>query len=368
MDSSRPFKIIISLLLGISVVMVLSASAMSASKYGSAYFFFYRQLIWVAIGLVGLLTAYKIDLNYIKKISPYAVLLVVGLLLAVFIPGLGVVRNGARRWISFGAVGIQPSELSKLAMVLGIAWYLSRNKNPLDTFKKVAIAYAGIISLAGIIILEPDFGTSSLICVVGGLMLFVAGLKYRYFLPVVPLGLVAVYVLIIDSPYRMARIVAFLNPWEDPKGKGYHIIQSMIALGQGGLCGTGLGEGRQKLSFLPEAHTDFILAIIGQELGFVGILFILGLFVAFSYFGYRLYTRLNDAFSAYFVFGFITLVTLQAIFNIAVVSGTIPTKGIALPFVSFGGSGLITLLIGVGIVLNIASHPELCDKNINSNS
>lgn len=343
--------------------MVLSASAISATRYGSSHYFFYRQLIWTAVGIAALLATYNIKLEWIKRFTPIVVIAVLLLLVAIFIPGLGLVRNGARRWLALGPLSIQPSELAKLALVMGVAWYLARCHNPLRSFiKDVLPAYGGIALMAVLIILEPDFGTSTLICVVGGLMLFVAGLRYIYFLPIVPVGIGAAYALIIESPYRMARILAFLDPWADPKGKGYHIIQSLIALGQGGLRGTGLGEGRQKMAFLPEAHTDFILSIIGQELGFIGILVVIGLFAALSIFGFRLYMRLGDPFSAYFVFGFTSLVTLQALFNIAVVSGSIPTKGIALPFISFGGSGLVTLLAGVGILLNIASRPELCEE------
>lgn len=279
------------------------------------------------------------------------------LLLLVLVPGVGIVRGGARSWIGVGAFSIQPAEFIKLGLILYLGHYLSNALSHKPGFMQhffIPLLY--IFSAFGLIMLQPDFGTGVVLIVTCVLMVFIAGTKVKYFVYLGLLGLLGFALLIISAPYRMSRITSFLNPWEDPQGDGFQIIQSLYAIGPGKLMGVGFGNSLQKYFYLPEPQTDFIFAIIGEEFGFIGAAFVVCLFLLLCWRGIRVALQTKDYFGKFVAFGIITMITVQVMINISVVIGLIPVTGITLPLLSYGGSSLTLTLCSIGVLLNISSY------------
>jgi cell division protein FtsW len=344
-------------LICISVVMVYSASAvMAAERFGQPYLFVTKQALLMTLGVALLSIVMRVDYRTYKNERAIWVLLgaVALLLVAVlFAPKV----NGTHRWFAIAGFGVQPSELAKLALVVFTAVVLERRMHRIDDVA-YSLSPIGIIAggLVGLILLEPDFGTAVSLLAVVGVMVFAAGLSYRY---VVGAGVVlaaALVVVAIQAPYRVERLIIFMNPWKDPLGGGFQIIQSLIAVGTGGVTGMGLMEGRQKLFYLPEPHTDFIYAVIAEETGLIGAVVVLACFCVLAWRGMRTSLRAPDAFGAFLALGLTMMIVLQAFVNMSVVLGLAPTKGIPLPLVSAGGSSLLISLLCVGVLLNISQH------------
>jgi cell division protein FtsW len=345
------------LLVSVSVVMVYSASAvLAAERWDEPYRFLMRQALWAAMGLAMLAIAMRIDYRTYKNESfIWAVLGAVGLALVLVLFTSPV--NGARRWLGLGGLGIQPSELAKIACVLFAALMLERR---MDRINDVSYSLTPIVivtcGMVGLILLEPDLGTSVSLMLTVAIMIFAAGLSYRYLLGAALVAIPAITVLLIAAPYRRRRLFAFLDPYQDPLGDGFQIIQSRIAVGTGGVTGRGLMEGVQKLFYLPEPHTDFIYAVIAEELGLIGATAILICFCVIAWRGLVIATKAEDRFGSLVALGLTTMIALQAFVNMSVVLGLLPTKGIPLPLVSNGGSSLLVSLLGMGMLLNISQH------------
>ena len=349
------------ILLSTGVVMVYSASAIvAADRFRDPYFFLKKQIFWAALGCGALWLALRTDYRRLEKIVPVLLAVTAVLLVLVLVPGLGVSVNGSRRWLRLGPLSFQPAELAKLALVVYLAAFLARKRDQLGDFRRGVfppLIVGG--GFAGLVLLQPDLGNSLTLLVLTLGLLFLAGASTKWLLavvvPVVPLGILAV----LMAPYRMRRVFAFLDPWQDPRGSGFQIIQSWLALGSGGLVGRGMGESKQKLFYLPEAHTDFIFAIIGEELGFVGAAVIVALFAALVWRGLRIGLRAADPFGAYLALGITVLVATQTLVNLGVVTGMLPTKGLPLPFLSFGGSALLVTMVATGVLLNISQDARV---------
>jgi cell division protein FtsW len=345
------------LLLVLSVVMVYSASApVALSRYGQASVFLVKQAMWAALGLAMLGVLMNVDYRtYREPVFIWSFLGVVTLALVAVLFSAPV--NNARRWFGMAGIGVQPSEFAKLAAIIFIAAILERRMHRIDDVKYSLLPIGIVVSvLVGLILLEPDFGTSMSLILTAAAMVFAAGLNYRYIVGALLVALPTVYVILMGASYRRRRLLAFLNPWEDPLGDGFQIIQSLIAVGTGGFWGRGLMNGVQKLFYLPEPHTDFIYSVIAEELGLVGATAVILCFSIIAWRGMRAALSAPDSFGAFLAVGLTTMIAVQALVNISVVLGLMPTKGIPLPFVSAGGSSLLANLIGMGILLNVSQH------------
>jgi cell division protein FtsW len=343
-----------------SVVMVYSASALLAlERYEQPYLFVTKQMMWAVLGLAVLSIVMKIDYRtYRNETLVWTLVGGVGLLLiaVLFSPPI----NGSRRWFSIGPLGIQPSELAKIVAIVFTAAVLERRMHRVNELKYSLLPIAIVIgALVGLILIEPDLGTAILLVAVIGLMVFVAGISYRYIFGTVILALPALYVLVWSAEYRRRRLLAFLDPWADPLGDGFQVIQSMIAIGTGGVTGKGLMAGVQKLFYLPEPHTDFIFAVLSEELGLVGATVIVACFCVIAWRGLRAATYAPDPFGSFLALGLTMMIVLQAFVNISVVMGLLPTKGITLPLVSSGGSSLLVNLLAMGVLLNVSQHAHM---------
>lgn len=341
----------------VSVVMVYSASAVVAlENFKTPYHFVIRQVMWAVLGLAVLSIVMRIDYRtYRNEQLIWIALGVVALMLVGVLFARPI--NGSRRWFGLGGFGIQPSELAKVAAIFFTALTLERRMHRINEVRYTLPPIALIVGvLAGLILAEPDFGTSAALAVVVAGMVLAAGLSYRYVLGLALVGLPTAYVVLMSAEYRRRRFLAFLNPWADPLGDGYHIIQSLIAVGSGGAFGRGLMGGIQKLFYLPEPQTDFIYAVIAEELGLVGATFVLVCFGVIAWRGLRAATSAPDRFGAFLALGITTMVVAQALVNLSVVLGLMPTKGIPLPLVSSGGSSLLVNLASIGVLLNISQH------------
>jgi len=345
------------LLVALSVVMVYSASApVALQRYGQASFFVIRQVMWAALGLPMLWFLMKVDYRtYREPIFIWSCLGLATLALVAVLFSAPV--NNARRWFGMAGIGVQPSEFAKLAAIIFIAAILERRMHRIDevTFSLLPIGIV-VTVFVGLVLLEPDFGTSMSLILIAAAMVFAAGLNYRYILGALLVALPTVYIILMGASYRRRRLLAFLNPWDDPLGDGFQIIQSLIAVGTGGVWGRGLMNGVQKLFYLPEPHTDFIYSVISEELGLVGATAVILCFSIITWRGMRAALRAPDSFGAFLAVGLTTMIAVQALVNISVVLGLMPTKGIPLPFVSAGGSSLLVNLIGMGILLNVSQH------------
>jgi cell division protein FtsW len=345
------------LLVCASVVMVYSASALVAlERFQQAHLFVGRQAMWAALGLAVLAIAMRIDYRtYRNDRFIWSVLAVVGLMLVGVLFSAPI--NGTRRWFGLGGFGIQPSELAKIACVLFTALMLERRMHRIDELSYSLLPIGIIVGvLVGLILLQPDFGTAMSLLLIVGVMVFAAGLHYKYFVGTVLAALPVVYIVLVSAPYRRRRLMAFWDPWADPLGDGFQIIQSLIAVGTGGVFGRGLMAGVQKLFYLPEPHTDFIFAVIGEELGLLGASGVLICFCVIAWRGLRIAMRAEDTFGSFVALGLTTMIAAQAFINMSVVLGLMPTKGIPLPLVSAGGSSLLISLLGMGVLLNISQH------------
>jgi len=345
------------LLVCVSVVMVYSASAVIAlERFQQPYLFLTKQALWSVLGLAVLGVAMRVDYRTYRNEAFIWCLLALVLLMLVAVLFSAPV-NGTRRWFGVGGFGIQPSELAKVACVFFTALMLERRMHRIDDLSYSLLPIGLIIGLVvALILLQPDFGTSMSLALVVAVMVFAAGLHYRYFVGLALVALPAIYLVLVAAPYRRRRLLAFWDPWADPLGDGFQIIQSLVAVGTGGVFGRGLMGGVQKLFYLPEPHTDFIYAVIGEELGLVGATAILLCFCVIAWRGLRVSARAEDVFGSFVALGLTTMIAAQALVNISVVLGLIPTKGIPLPLVSFGGSSLLINLLGTGVLLNISQH------------
>ncbi|MGB8331082.1 MAG: putative lipid II flippase FtsW [Polyangiales bacterium] len=340
-------------LIAFGVVMVYSASAVYASNtFDDGYHFLVRQTVFAAVALVVLVLFTRIDICLLRR-STYPVLLVaVALMIAVAL-GFGRSAGGATRWLAIGPVNVQPAELAKLAMIMWLAHSLAKKAHRVRTFSIGFLPHVLVATLLMLLCLaQPDFGSAVMIALLTFVVLFAAGAKAGYLLGCVLIALPVGYAAIASSPYRMRRIKAFLEPFEHRQGAGYQITESLMSFGSGGWTGVGLGDGRQKLLFLPEAHTDFISAIIGEELGFLGVVVLCGAFGWIVFCGLRAAWRAQDEYAGYLAVGMTLFIGLQAFTNLAVAMGLLPTKGLALPFVSYGGSSLLVNAAAAGIILN----------------
>jgi cell division protein FtsW len=345
------------LLVCASVVMVYSASAIVAlERFQQANLFVTRQALWAVLGLALLAIAMRVDYRtYRNEAFIWAVVGIVGALLVAVLFSAPI--NATRRWFGVGGLGIQPAEVAKLAVVLFTALMLERRMHRIDELS-YSILPIGIVvgTMVGLILLQPDFGTAmTLLCIVA-MMVFAAGLHYKYFVGSALALLPVLYIVLVSAPYRRRRLLAFWDPWADPLGDGFQIIQSLIAVGTGGVFGRGLMEGVQKLFYLPEPHTDFIFAVIGEELGLIGATGVLICFCVIAWRGLRIAMRAEDSFGSLVAIGVTTMIAAQAFVNMSVVLGLMPTKGIPLPLVSAGGSSLLNSLVGIGVLLNISQH------------
>jgi len=339
-------------LLVLGIVMLVSASTgQPEARY------LIMQPIWAGVGLVACCLAASGDYRWLKKIWWVLLLLAIGLLLLVWAPHLGITRKGAARWIGFGVVRLQPSEFAKVALILAVAWYGERFQRHMGTLTRgVLLPGAGIAVVLGLIFREPDVGTTLLLACVSAVMLLVAGLRWRYVLPSFLTGLVGLMIFIAHDPMRSERVYAWLHPEETRLDKGMQTYQSVAALGNGGLTGLGLGEGRQKLGFVPEHHTDFIFSVIGEEMGLIATFSVLGAFLVILLCGVYIAWNAPDTFGMLIASGITFLIAMQVLINVGVVTGALPNKGLALPFISYGGSNLVIMMACVGLLINIGRH------------
>jgi cell division protein FtsW len=340
-----------------SVVMVYSASALVAlERYQQPYLFVTKQVLWALLGVALMSIVMRVDYRtYRNERLIWTLLAVVGVLLVAVLFSRPV--NGARRWFAVGGLGIQPSEMAKVAAILFAALVLERRMHRIDEAGYALLPIAVVTSVfVALILPEPDLGTSVSLVLVIGAMVFAAGISYRYVIGAGMLAIPAVWALIWIAPYRMKRLMAFLDPWADPLGDGFQIIQSFIAIGTGGVSGRGLMGGVQKLFYLPEPFTDFIYAVIGEELGLIGTTLTLTCFCIIAWRGLLATSKAPDAFGAFLALGLTMMIVVQAFVNMSVVIGLLPTKGITLPLVSNGGSSLLINLLALGVLLNISQH------------
>lgn len=346
------------ILLGIGLVMVFSSSyIISLEARGDPYFYLRRQTFWILLGLGGMFVLSNFDYWKWKKLTPVLLLLNFILLVAVFIPGIGVEVHGARRWIGFGGFGVQPAEFTKLVMVIFSAAFLSRRGIKMKNFWSssfIPLAFLGVSFL--LILLQPDLGTALAIAMIVMVIIFAAGIPWKHLFYLLSVSLLVAIYLMFNEEYRMERLLSFLDPWKDPLDTGYHIIQSLYALGSGGLLGVGLGRSRQKLYYLPEPQNDFIFAIIGEELGFVGTATVVILFFILLWRGFKIAFMAPDVFGSLLAAGITAMIGLQVFINIGVVTGSMPITGINLPLISAGGSSIFFTLCGIGILLNISKY------------
>jgi len=339
------------------VVMVYSASSiMAAKKFHDSFYFLKRQGLYAILGFGLMYAAMRTDYHFWRKAAvPILIACLVSLVL-VFIPGIGGSVKGATRWIRFPGFNFQPAELAKLALIIFMAYSLDRKQEQIRWFKGLFPYMAVLLMMIGLLMIQPDMGSSMTLAGVAMVMLFAAGMRVSHVVYIVMFAAPFVYYAIRHKEYRWRRIMSFMNPWADPSNTGFQIIQSWLAFGTGGIGGQGLGEGKQKLFYLPEAHTDFILSVVGEELGFIGTVTVAAMFFLLVHRGIRVAVHAEDNFGRFLAFGIAVLIGAEAFVNIAVVTGLLPTKGLALPFISYGGSSLILSLVAVGILLNISSR------------
>jgi cell division protein FtsW len=345
-------------LLAVGLIMVYSASAVWADyKFNDSFFFAKRQMLFAVVGIIAMFFIMNIDYWTWRTWAKVILIICFVLLILVLIPGIGNVRNGSRSWIGVGAFSVQPSEFMKIAMIAFLAKFLSENQKAITTFKKGLFPSLGLVFLAfGLIMLQPDLGTGTVMVGTSVVIIFIAGARISHFVGLGLLGVAGFVGLIISAPYRMKRITSFLDPWQDPLGSGFQMIQSLYAIGPGGLFGLGLGQSRQKFFYLPEPQTDFIFAILAEELGFIGGSLILLLFSLLLWRGIRIALGAPDLFGTFLATGIIAMIAIQVMINIGVVTGLMPVTGITLPFLSYGGSSLTLMLMAVGVLLNISRH------------
>ena len=360
MKKNMDYGLLISILLFslFGILMIYSASHIWAEyKFHDAFKFVKNQGFFFLIGTFLMVVISKIDYQKYYDLSNKLLGVCVLLLILVLIPGIGTIRNGSRSWFGIGSFGIQPSEFTKLAFIIFTSKYLSKNEKDMNKIKKGVLPILGFtLFLFFLIMLQPDFGTGSILVMSILGLLYVGGVPFSFFLKIGIVGVVGVAGLILAAPYRLARILSFLDPWKDPLGSGFQMIQSLYAIGPGGLFGFGFGNSRQKHFYLPEPQTDFIFSIISEEFGFLGVLIVTSFFLFIVYRGFQISLKSKDLFGKYLSFGITFQLLFQAVMNLMVVTGLIPVTGVTLPFLSYGGSSLLITLCGMGILLNISRN------------
>jgi cell division protein FtsW len=342
----------------IGLVMVFSASqATGLAEYQDSFYYFKKQILWMVIGFAALILLAKTDHRWLRRLSYPGMGISIILLIAVLIPGIGIIAGGARRWIMIGPFNVQPSEIAKLAMVLFCAVLLSGRQEKIHDPKFLLIPIVPLLcAVSLLVVIQPDLGTTLIIAMTVFIILFAAGARLTHLFNLVAPAALAVAVIINRSPYMLERLLSFIHPEKDPTGSGFQIIQSKIALGSGHIFGVGLGLSKQKFFYLPAAHTDFILAIIGEEFGLIGTMFVLALFMILGFIGIRIALKAPTYYGRILAAGITSLIVLQATINMGAVTGIMPITGVPLPFISFGGTSLLFTLMGVGILLKIASQ------------
>jgi len=341
--------------------MIYSSSYVWAEyKFNDPYKYLKTQSIFLIIGYIIMILVSKFPYQKYKSLSNIIFGGCLLMLILVLIPGIGTVRNGSRSWFGIGGFGIQPSEFTKLGLIIFTSKYLSNNQRELKNIKKGVFPILSVLILVfGLIMLEPDFGTGVVIVMTIITLLFISGVKMNFFIKIGILGILGIIALILVAPYRMERIISFLNPWTDPLGSGFQIIQSLYAIGPGGLLGLGFGNSIQKHFYLPEPQTDFIFSIISEEFGFLGVIIVSTLFVTIIYRGFKIAMKCEDFFGKFLAFGISFGLAFQTILNLCVVVGLIPVTGVTLPFLSYGGSSLLISLTSMGILLNISKQNNI---------
>jgi len=360
-DIRISIAVIVTILISMGIIMIYSSSGIYALReLGDSSYFLNRHLIFLLIGLVFTIALMSVDYRDLRYWAKPLLMAAFIMLVLVLIPGIGKASFGARRWFKIGMFSFQPSEFAKLAILIYMADFLSRRQQRISSFWFGFLPPMMITGLMCVLIVkQPDLGSSVLIAIIVMAMLFVAGSRLSHLIALILMALPALYILVFRVPYRLRRILAFLDPWQDPQGIGFQLSQSQIALGSGGLFGVGLGKSVQKLFYLPAAHTDFILSIVGEELGLLGTSAIVLLFVAFIWQGARIVKLINEPFGYFLSLGIITMLGLQAVVNIGVSIGALPTKGLPLPFISYGGSALVFNMMAVALLLNISRIQDL---------
>ncbi|RDW17924.1 stage V sporulation protein E [Oceanobacillus chungangensis] len=363
-DKNKPDFLLLAIiltLLTVGMIMVFSSSYVWAEyKFGDAFFYLKRQILFGGVGVIAMFSIMVIPYSNWKRYSRVILLICFIMLILVLIPGVGLVRGGAQSWIGVGAFSIQPSEFMKLGLIIFLSSLLATSQKYITSLRKGFIPCLLLVFTAfGLIMLQPDLGTGLVLVLTCIVMIFVAGARLSHFFGLAALGVIGFVLLIASAPYRIKRITAFLDPWEDPLGDGFQIIQSLYAIGPGGLMGLGLGNSLQKYFYLPEPQTDFIFAILAEELGYIGGIFIIGLFLLLLWRGIKISLEAPDLFGRFLALGIVVMLTIQAMINISVVIGLIPVTGITLPFLSYGGSSLTLTLCSVGILLNISIHSKI---------
>ncbi|MDR1773586.1 MAG: stage V sporulation protein E [Clostridioides sp.] len=348
------------LLVFVGIVMVFSASYIQSSfKFNDAYYFLKRNLVYAILGFIAMIITSKIDYRLWDKYALTIAIVSVAFLLLVLTP-LGISANGARRWLGVGSFTFQPAEIAKFACIILTAKFIEKRYKYIKSFKRGIFP---ILIIPGIffvlIILQPNMSTAGTLILVAFIMLFVAGMDMKFIFTMIGLGAGLFAALVIQAPYRLKRVISFLDPFQDPLGNGYQVIQGLYALGSGGLFGLGLGRSKQKYFYIPEPQNDFIFAIIGEELGLIGCIVIMMLFVILIYRCVRIALKTNDVFASMVVIGIGAQIGLQAIFNVAVATSSMPATGVALPFISYGGTSLTIFMAAIGIVLNISKNVKI---------
>lgn len=356
------------ILISIGVVMIYSASAINAyDRYGDSAYYLKRHLAYLLVGGFLAYAAANVSCEALRARAKILLGACIVLLVLVLIPHVGHSTGGARRWFRLLGFSFQPSEVLKIVMIFYMADFLDRRKEAVSDLKRTIGPALIVLGLCcGLIFKQPDFGTAVSVALVVFVLFFAAGLKLRYLMTLALCSLPLVILAVVSQPYRMKRLLAFLHPWEDPRGVGFQIIQSFLAFGSGGLFGTGLGRSQQKLFFLPESHTDFIFSIIGEETGFVGTSVVVVLFLLVIFGGMVIVFRSRTFFTQLFSLGLVSLLALQSIINLGVSTGALPTKGLSLPFISYGGSALLANLVALGFLINLSRQAEAAQDEPNS--
>ena len=355
----RTIKILLGVITSLTIIGLIfiysSSSVFALEQQGSAYYFFKKQLVGMLLGTIGALICYCIPFHILKKYSSLFFASSWLLTLGTLIPGLSRTIHGSSRWLSLGGFSFQPSDLLKITLILFVARFLEKKSDLPFTFKRSFLPFLIILGFTSIVLLrQPDFGLTVTLATTTFLMFFIAGLPLSYVGIALGTAIPALGILILAFPYRLKRILIFLNPWKDPQGAGFQIIQSLIAIGSGGWFGIGIGQSKQIFFYLPMQHTDFIFSIIAEETGFFGASSIVMLYMLFLYIGCKIALQLNDLFARFTVLGLTLIISLQALINIFVTTGLLPTKGIGLPFISYGNSALICSLCMIGLIVNIS--------------
>lgn len=352
------FLCIIWLFIIIGFIFIYSSSSVFAiEKYGSAHFFVKKQIIGFLLGLIGLIFFKFVPIEFIKKLIPIMFYFCLLLTFLTLLPGIGISLNGSNRWLSISGFRFQPSELLKMSFIIYISYLLTKKQFRLQSLEYGYMPLISVVGLTSLVLLkQPDFGQTITLCSTAFMLFFIARCQTKHLISTISLLIPIAIFLVIFKPYRLKRILTFLNPWQDPQGAGFQIIQSLIAIGSGHIWGVGISQSKQKFFYLPMQCTDFIFSIIAEETGLIGSFIIIFLFIAFLYLGIKIALSLNDTFAFYVTLGYVLLTSLQAIINLFVATGLLPTKGLGLPFISYGNSSLISNLCMIGLILNFKNQ------------